>query len=163
MSSMSWSRFNFSLFSFLRSASCSSLSGKGKLSYWLGLYAVEHRPFLVLKAFGLKGHVFWVSSISIWARMRSRFWFSMVFGSVSFFQRSSLDSSLLWGYSLIWGLKVCSSLNFFSASVIIYFVFAMVGTVCSLPSFFKSALTVVFMYSPVFYILFPSTLNPLSS
>jgi hypothetical protein len=95
--------------------------------------------------------------------MRSRFWFSMVFGSVSFFQRSSLDSSLLWGYSLIWGLKVCSSLNFFSASVIIYFVFAMVGTVCSLPSFFKSALTVVFMYSPVFNILFPSTLNPLSS
>lgn len=33
MSSMSWSRFNFSRFSFRRSASCSSLSGKGKLSY----------------------------------------------------------------------------------------------------------------------------------
>jgi hypothetical protein len=44
------------------------------------------------------------------------------------------------GYSLMAGLKVCSSLNFRSASVISYFVFYTVA-----PYVFNSAFTVGFM------------------
>ncbi len=92
--------------------------------------------------YGRNGQSLCVCSISSWVLIRSRFCSWPVLGSVSFFQRSSFDSSLLGGsgYSLMAGLKVCSSLNFRSASVISYFVFYTVA-----PYVFNSAFTVGFM------------------